>query len=223
MNPDNGTTEEDEFLYQGLAFFGAITASVTHELNNVLGTIEQITGLMEDMAYTATQGKPITPEQVNDVVERSNRQSERGIALVKRLNAFAHSTDAADARLDLGETLRNLMALVERLARIKKVDLAVSLPDTGIFARGSSFLLQQAVFRVIRLALSQAPENSRLEVTVTQGHGEATIGIAYTSSGSIDDAIDPYLEKLAARFSGRLERDVAADSVKIDIILPLCE
>ena len=35
----------------GFAFFGAITASLSHELNNVLATIKELSGLLEDLVH----------------------------------------------------------------------------------------------------------------------------------------------------------------------------
>ena len=99
---NNPAPIENDFLFNSLHFFGALTASVTHELNNVLGTIDQISGLLEDMAASASNNQTVSIENLNSLSEKINRQTERGIALIKQLNTFAHSADHVTAEFNLG-------------------------------------------------------------------------------------------------------------------------
>ena len=52
MPTDKNNKTADQPVHSTLGFMGEITASVTHELSNVIGTIEQIAGLIGDLAET---------------------------------------------------------------------------------------------------------------------------------------------------------------------------
>ena len=58
-----------------LKFFSAITASVTHELNNVLSIINQTGGLLEDLLYGVNQGEDINPDQLEKIAGKISLQT----------------------------------------------------------------------------------------------------------------------------------------------------
>ena len=45
----------------GLQFFSQISASISHELKNVLGIINENAGLLEDLTLMAERGVPLDP------------------------------------------------------------------------------------------------------------------------------------------------------------------
>jgi hypothetical protein len=51
----------DPIAETGLQFYGKITASVSHEIKNVLAIINENAGLLEDFTFMADRGKPIDP------------------------------------------------------------------------------------------------------------------------------------------------------------------
>lgn len=104
-------------------FLGRISAGMTHEINNVLATIREATGLMKDLLL---QGKDLsTPlqEKLVSVSERVARQVERGSYLTTRLNRFAHSLDHPERVEDPDELLGLTVDINQRFARLKKVQL----------------------------------------------------------------------------------------------------
>ena len=60
---DNGDIER-VMWENSLAFFGAITASVSHELNNVMSIIDQNNGLLKDLLAV---GHPISNERLERI------------------------------------------------------------------------------------------------------------------------------------------------------------
>ena len=51
--------QPDIIAETGLQFFGRISASISHELKNVLAIINENAGLLEDLTSMADRGKPI--------------------------------------------------------------------------------------------------------------------------------------------------------------------
>jgi len=71
---DFKTDSEQERLLkdEGLAFFGAITASISHELNNVIAIIDQSAGLLNDLLAGAQYGRPITNEKLERISKKNH-------------------------------------------------------------------------------------------------------------------------------------------------------
>jgi C4-dicarboxylate-specific signal transduction histidine kinase len=158
---------KDSLLFQdSLAFFGAITASVSHELNNVVSILNQNGGLLEDLLAGVREGRPLRTERLERIAETFRVQTERGIGIIKRLNTFAHSADEPVRAFNLNETAENLVSLAQRPAMLKKATLSFVPSAEPAMVTGSPFMVQQAIFRMIRMALSAAQGNEILALSL---------------------------------------------------------
>src|SRR4030067_193492 len=92
-NSRRWVSEEKRLREKGLAFFGSITASFSHEINNIMAIIGELAGLMEDLLRVADLGHPPQLERFRRVSERIGTQVKRGEEMIKRLNRFAHTMD----------------------------------------------------------------------------------------------------------------------------------
>ena len=106
-----------------VAFFGKITAGITHELKNVLAIIRESSGLMGDIMSISPEAIIKYQEKMQNSMVRIKDQIERGVGLTDRLNKFAHSTDETLSKIDLQETIEQLITLAQRFARLKHVVL----------------------------------------------------------------------------------------------------
>ena len=187
-----------------LAFFGAVAASVTHELNNSLSIIDQAQGLLADLAAVSDAGSPIDPARLKTVQERINRQVRKGVEIVERFNRFAHTIDDPRGSFDVCGETGNIVALSRRLAELKYVRLECSLPSEGVLIAGDAFLLQQAVFLCIQLLLEGSEEGDRLEVSVQRRESGLTLSVAGTAEQAVDgnDARVVQLALLMQEFEG---------------------
>ena len=112
-----------------VAFFGKITAGITHELKNVLAIIRESSGLMGDIISISPEAVVKHQEKIQNSIVRIKEQIERGVNITDRLNRFAHSTDETLAKVDLQETIEQLITLAQRFARLKHVVLKTAPPD----------------------------------------------------------------------------------------------
>jgi len=149
-----------------LAFFGTITASVSHELNNIISTIDQVSGLLADHLASLADGQLASPQRIRDVHERIARQTLRASATIERLRTFAHSVDEPQQKFELHETLTNLLALSERLASQKRVELTADSPAEPIWVTSRPFRLQRALFHCLQRfwAAASSPASVRISV-----------------------------------------------------------
>lgn len=206
----------DLLLRSGLAFNGRITASVTHELNNVIGTIMQVVGLIEDLAMTEEVKQANLSDKMLSVVDRIERQADRGTTLIKQLNAFAHLGDEDRAECHLGEMLTNLANLSERLIGLKKVSLKRSRLDRNIVVITSPIQLAQAVFGSLQAALQVTTQGQEIELGMSESNQGAAIDIFTPFQGEPDQLeLAPDVELIAAKLG--LGIDVAAEGQGIHI------
>ena len=112
-----------------VAFFGKITAGITHEMKNVLAIIRESSGLMGDIISISPEAVIKYQEKIQNSMVRIKDQIERGVNLTDRLNKFAHSTDETLSKIDLQETIEQLVTLAQRFARLKHVVLKTVLPS----------------------------------------------------------------------------------------------
>ncbi len=207
-------------LLEGLAFSGEITASVTHELNNVLGTIEQMTGLVEDLAEIDSVREAGLSDKLIDVGGRIVKQTDRGTALIRHLNYFAHLSDIATAQCKLDELLENLVALSERFANMRRIQLVTSGLDAEVVVPSHPFPIAQVIFDVIRRTLQVAEPSEPVEIALTpcDEGGMITFDLLcrQESSGSNDDGRK---EGELDRPKGRIEETRRDDRLQIRLIL----
>jgi len=71
-------SEEKRLREKGLAFFGSITASFSHEINNIMAIIAELSGLMEDLLRVADLGHPPQLERFRRISERIGTQVNGG-------------------------------------------------------------------------------------------------------------------------------------------------
>jgi signal transduction histidine kinase len=171
-----------------LAFFGSISASLSHELRNVITIISEVSGLMEDIAGLAARGKKLDPDRIRTLCGKIGDQARRGEALLDRMNRFSHNADGRRMQADLKEDLNDICDLCNRFAALKEVRLVKNIPDRSAVLSVDPFALQYAVFLCIEMALVAAAE--KREITVTWAERDAAHEVSIASG----DPLKPELE-----------------------------
>jgi C4-dicarboxylate-specific signal transduction histidine kinase len=188
-----------------VAFFGKITASVTHELNNVLSIVEQNAGLLDDMIAGEERGVPLSLDRLKGVSSSVQKQTQRGLEMVARLNRFAHTTDRDDAAFDANEVLSNFASLCRRLALLKKLDLEFRPASTVLKLKGNPFFLQQILFIALQEALAGAAGGCTIVVENRVDSKGSAICISYTGSAKPDRDRMAAIDALVRQMDGTAE------------------
>lgn len=205
--PDSGVGQLDpEPLSSDLAFFGRITASVTHELNNVISIVEQLAGLLEDQLYAAESGMPLNNEKVKTVQEKIVTQTDRGVDLLRNLNKFAHSVDEQKRDADLNELVVNLYLLSKRFAELKNINLEMVTAGESIIVRTSPFLLQQVLFWMLMAVISSTLKDEAISLAIISAEDRAGVRISSPVIEWSSEA-EPLLER-AKVLNSRLEAEL---------------
>ncbi|MGD9949581.1 MAG: sensor histidine kinase [Desulfobulbus sp.] len=165
MNPFGATPDA-----VGLQVFGKISASVSHELKNVLAIINESAGLVDDLALRAAKGIEIPPERLNATTARILKQVKRGDAVLKNLNRFAHSTDKPVERVNVADVLALMVDLSGRQAAMREQVFAVTPSEAVVTI--SVVCLESLVYLLLRQMIETLPRKEAVEITVAD-NGDA--------------------------------------------------
>jgi signal transduction histidine kinase len=174
------TRDENELTSEerGLAFFGRISASVSHELNNIMNIMSEKSGLMGDLAYGMENGRDLDPQRLRDMGDSFARQVRRGVDILRRFNRFAHSVDDPSATFELKALVENLGQLAERLANMKKLELKTDFNEDGLNIQGHQFAIQHAVFACLDAAMHELEPGGVITLFVRGSSDEAVVHVS---------------------------------------------
>jgi C4-dicarboxylate-specific signal transduction histidine kinase len=159
----------------GLQFFGRISASISHELKNVLAIINENAGLLEDFAFMADRGKPIDPARLKSMAAAVQKQVSRADLILKNMNRFAHSIDETSTDVDLNQILELVITLTERFAAMQQVEVDLQLPPESPTITTAPFYLINLVCLCLDFSMSAVTDEKRLELTIAEAEDSVLI------------------------------------------------
>jgi C4-dicarboxylate-specific signal transduction histidine kinase len=209
--------ERDRLLRErNLAFFGALTASLSHEINNVYTIVNELGGLLNDHMVMAERGKPPNVARLKGIAEKIAAQVQRGKGIVKQLNNLAHSVDVPVERIRVREVLERLIVACLRLASLKKATLEGDFEDGAAEIEASPFALQQAVFWCFKMALEATDKNRHIRVRLEASDPGVRIVVECADPVARTDHVESeiaYLSILMKDLGGRIECEPDAGDI----------
>ena len=148
----------------GLQFFGRITASISHEIRNVLAVLNENAGLLEDVVLMAEKGIPMNPERLKNLAGSMGKQIVRANGIVENMNRFAHAVDERSKEVDLNEILSLVVALAQRFADMRGVMLEPVYGDSRMLLRSNPFLLENLLWCFLDFAMEATRKGEGLKI-----------------------------------------------------------
>lgn len=137
----------------GLQFFGKVFASLSHEFRNVLATLYENAGLLEDLVLMAEKGMPLDAKRVKDLATRLKGQVRRGTEIAENMNRFAHSADEPLASVDLHDLLGLVASLAQRTASMRGVTLQTQNAGSPVVIRTAPLGLENLIWLCLDLGM----------------------------------------------------------------------
>ena len=147
---------------QETAFISKIIAGVTHEFMNVLSTIKETSGLMEDLLTLSGDTSFPHHEKFSKSLNTIQKQVRRGMEISGMLNKFAHSMEEPEAWVEINELLDQLSILMQRFARLKQVRLAINPLESPLDIRIDSFRLQLILVACLEYCFDQTASGGHI-------------------------------------------------------------
>ncbi len=204
----------DGLGWNGLQFFGRISASISHEIKNVLAIINENAGLLEDYCFMAEKGKPIDPARLKGISEKIAKHVIRGDGIIRNMNRFAHSVDEPNHQVDIADLLELMIALNSRFAANKNVQVAHKSPAEPLAIPANPFYLENLLFLCLQYAMDAA--GSRGAVTLIPKKEADGIAIVMTGLADLSAPFPgPPETALAEAIGATLTTDSTAKSLTI--------
>lgn len=198
-----------------LAFFGKMTANLTHEFKNIMAIIQESAGLMEDIMAITPLAKEKYQDRFNNSMATIKNQLQRGMLLSSRFNRFAHAPDHATAELNLAETIAHFCILTERFARLKHISLESGSQNQQTSLTTNPVFLYMALFYGLESCLATLDENSTVIVSACEKSGKPAVEISCSSRGH--DSAESFFSGLVQSSSWNELKDTA-EKLGTDII-----
>jgi C4-dicarboxylate-specific signal transduction histidine kinase len=204
----------------GLQFFGKISASISHELKNVLAIINENAGLLEDLTLMADRGQPIDPARLKIMAAAVQKQIGRADNILKNMNQFAHSIDETIADVDLNQTIEQFMALTERFAAMQGVKVDLQLPASPPSIPTAPFYLMNLLWLSLDFAMSASGDQKRVGLVVEET--EESVRIRFRQLGGLTEALlKTFPSDRQKNLLAVLEADLTAKPEDREIVLRL--
>jgi signal transduction histidine kinase len=150
--------------------FGRITASVAHDVRNVLAVINENAGLLEDACLLAEKGRPLDLKRALRIAADIKQQVRRGDRISRGLSHLSHSVDSGGIAMDAGEWVTAFVSLTGRIAFARGVSLEAVGADVGPLVQ-SGFALLRLMWACLEMAIVAVGPAKRIELTFTETPG----------------------------------------------------
>jgi hypothetical protein len=210
--------QSDFIAAEAVGFQGRITASVSHEINNVLATISETAGLSADLMELGRTGRTLDVAALRGCADAVVDEVKRGFRVVKNLNVFAHSADRPVADVDLGDLVALMVDLAGYLSYASEVILQ-SREGPGPRVTTRPLLLEDLVYRAVIHGFGVAGPDGSIAITTDATADGGRIVISGFAGVGIEGFLGDDVQRILHELNARIETDQARD--EMHILLPL--
>jgi hypothetical protein len=205
---------------RGLQFFGRITSATTHELNNIIGIINEHAGLLEDLAIMEThKDSPVSgAEQYTQICQKISMQVHRAKAVIRSLNRFAHSVDNEVQMMDPDAMIDLILGLSGRVLGQKNVKIRFNRNENDLKITTCPFDFLNAVYSCLMFAADNVQKGNTLciECRCTKG-SQQDISIYFSGLLLKDNSSFPHTQD---QLPSKLGAQIKISDDQLCLIIP---
>lgn len=161
-----------------VAAMGELAGTLAHEINQPLAAMRSSAQAAQRFLAAAAPDLDEVRDALQDIVDANRRGSE----VIRRMRAFLRKGGDAFRELDLRDTAGEVLALVEREAAARGIEVRMARPEHPAWVRGDPTQLQQVLLNLVLNSLEAmrgvSAENKYLDIRVEAGsdnHVEVTV------------------------------------------------
>jgi signal transduction histidine kinase len=165
-----------------VSMMGELTASIAHEVNQPLSGV--VSNASASLRWLA--GDTPNLEEAREAARRIVRDGKRAGEVIARIRALTKKASTPREKLDLNETLRQVIALIRDEAKRKSVNIRTQFADDLSSVSGDQVQLQQVVLNLAINgieAMSSVGERARELVVTTRNIDSDQVQVTVEDSG----------------------------------------
>jgi signal transduction histidine kinase len=164
---------------------GELTTSIAHELNQPLGSILTNT----ETAELLLKGASPDLAEVREILADIRRDDQRASEVIRRLRSVLKKTPFEVRDIDLNNTVREAIGLVEAVTDRRGIALRFAAASGDLYVKGDPVQLQQVILNLIinaMDAISDADDKEReVNISTARLNAHAEIKISDTGPGIV--------------------------------------
>ncbi len=172
-------------------FMGKVTSAMTHEVKNVLAIIRESAGLAQDLLVAAEDKTFPNKERFSRIMDKIDKQVQRGAEIVSTLNSFAHVPDYEVRNEDLNSVLDQMLLLSGKLSRTNGVKFLIEENTKSVFLEADPLKSRMTLYRVLEFLAPLTGKGSEILMKSTKSEkGIPALGLFITMVASGESFIE---------------------------------
>ena len=204
---------------QGLKFFGKMSATISHEINNALAIINENAGLMQDFTLMADKGIPLDPKRLNTLAGKIIQQIRRAEGIVKNMNRFAHSVDESSKSVNLSDIVEFVVALSDRFASMRGVTVEPKPTEIPVTIITRPFFLQNLIWLCLDFAMDAVGGGNAIDIISEKTETGAQVRIRQIKS--LARTVDKFPAERETALLDALKADLVTDVEAGEVLITL--
>lgn len=160
---------------------GEMATTLAHELNQPLGTLQNIVSGVRSRLEASNQGN----EEIFDALHLAQKQGQFASEILSRVRSFAKSRQPVIEQCNVNTLIQNTLNLLDWIFQSEKINISYNAAAADITLHGDSTLLQQVLANLLRNAaesLTQVSADSR-SITITAACTQDGVAIDISDTG----------------------------------------
>ncbi|MFH1050612.1 MAG: hypothetical protein V1779_06725 [bacterium] len=163
---DNSKTERVLSQQESMKFSGKVTASISHEIKNVLAIINENAGLLQDISGMIEEGFVLSPQRLSAIALKIENQIARANDIISRLNRFAHSVDEEILEFDIYEVIDYMTKIFDRIGKLRGLKVDLIKPGELIRIKTNLFTFQYLIWHCLDFASKNINKETILGISI---------------------------------------------------------
>ena len=165
-----------------LIALGKLVASVSHEINNPIGSIINFAKLIKE---TLKEGAP-SPEQMamfDRYLELTVREAQRCGKIVSNLLSFSRQQAVEPKIIDLCEIVERILALTRHRMELSNINLVWQYDQESLEVWGDYTQIQQCLTNLVFNAMEAMPDGGRLTIHASRDEENHQVQLEVSDTG----------------------------------------
>jgi signal transduction histidine kinase len=205
---------ENELRDRQLAFFGHMLAGFTHDLKNHLAIIKESNGLLSDLLAMGRVTDEILAVRLQKIAASVQGRVGQATDMANSLNSIAHRLDTPLSTFAINDLVSEELALLQRFARLREIELQTALPPGLPAIRNNPSLFQFVFFHLFSLALRRLKGQGVLEIAC--GERDGAIAVTFRLRGEKE----PFTELIDTQTAALIEEALDKTQARVTASSP---